>query len=280
MERAYLQLEFSTGKFFEYSKTEKPGFEKHEFTNKQNETKVSYRKYYDQGIFGVFKGVEIKEIEINNIKQKQINLCFEDADGKNYIPSLKIFNQDKNIDSYAASFISWLPGMQIGTAYKLSPYVKETGTRKSYNIWLNFARLEDRATDPDNLPERLSFEYDKGDGKGGYETVAGDIPKIEWKADDLDPTKKVMDFTKQRLFLWNTLNANLKGEIPSGGGGVTFNSKDPSATPAPTASTQPGTVQSPPTKTEAPSAVAPNGNFDSRVKSPTSNVEDDDDLPF
>jgi hypothetical protein len=73
MTKNYLQLEFSTGLFFKYSKNEEQGYEKHVST-KGN---TSYRKYYKEGITGVLESVSSYDIEntIKKVLQECWNQC-------------------------------------------------------------------------------------------------------------------------------------------------------------------------------------------------------------
>ena len=58
MNKVYLQLEFSTGKIFEYSKEAKEGYE--EYTSTKG--KVSYRKYH-RGVTGELDSVSIRDTQ-------------------------------------------------------------------------------------------------------------------------------------------------------------------------------------------------------------------------
>ena len=55
LSKNYLQLEFGSGHFFDYSKEEKDGYVKHVST-KGN---TSYRKYYKDGVEGTLDSVSI-----------------------------------------------------------------------------------------------------------------------------------------------------------------------------------------------------------------------------
>ena len=66
VKNVYLDLESSTGKFFEYSKAEKDGFVKHVGENPTTKVSVvSYRKYYVNGVFGNLIGFSHREIKIS-----------------------------------------------------------------------------------------------------------------------------------------------------------------------------------------------------------------------
>ena len=105
MTKNYLQLEFGSGLFFDYSKDEKQGYDKHTST-KGN---VSYRKYYKEGITGVLESVSIYEGKFGN----QISMNIKDGDNVYYVP-VDIADQKGNVDTYAESLICFLPQLVKG----------------------------------------------------------------------------------------------------------------------------------------------------------------------
>jgi hypothetical protein len=162
LSKNYLQLEFGSGKFFEYSKEEKDGYVKHTST-KGN---VSWRKYADEGVTGTLESVSIYDGKFG----QQISLNIREGEEIYYVP-IDIYDQSKQVDNtYAESLIKLLPQLEKGqnitiTGYNFkpddSPYsrigisVKVSGEKLKSNI--------------------INSYYNK---KG--ELVPGDIPAIIW----------------------------------------------------------------------------------------------------
>ena len=162
LSKNYLQLEFGSGKFFEYSKEEKDGYVKHTST-KGN---VSWRKYADEGVTGTLESVSIYDGKFG----QQISLNIREGEEIYYVP-IDIYDQSKQVDNtYAESLIKLLPQLEKGqnitiTGYNFkpddSPYsrigisVKVSGEKLKSNI--------------------INSYYNK---KG--ELVPGDIPPIIW----------------------------------------------------------------------------------------------------
>ena len=105
MTKNYLQLEFSTGLFFKYSKNEEQGYEKHVST-KGN---TSYRKYFKDGITGVLESASVYEGSFGN----QISLNVKNGNDVYYVP-VDIADQKGNVDTYAESLIKFLPQLEKG----------------------------------------------------------------------------------------------------------------------------------------------------------------------
>src|SRR5680860_449086 len=55
MRTQWLDLDFTTSQFYDYSKDEQEGYEKHT----TNTGKVSYIKYFNKGIFGILQSINI-----------------------------------------------------------------------------------------------------------------------------------------------------------------------------------------------------------------------------
>ena len=101
LSKNYLQLEFGSGHFFDYSKEEKDGYVKHTST-KGN---VSYRKYFKDGVSGILESVSI----YNGKFGQQISMNVKEGDEVYYLP-IDIYDQSKQVDNtYAESLIKLLP---------------------------------------------------------------------------------------------------------------------------------------------------------------------------
>lgn len=168
LSKNYLQIEFGSGRFFDYSATEKDGYEKH--TSSKNN--ISYRKYYKDGVTGVLESASIYEGKFGN----QISLNIKDGDNVYYVP-VDIADQRGNVDTYAESLIKLLPSLEKG----------QTVTVKGYNFTPDnekYAKIGISITVGGEKLKGLSNAYYK---EGNL--VEGDIPAVAWKVDALGKNK-------------------------------------------------------------------------------------------
>jgi len=164
----YLQLEFTTANFFEYSKEEKQGYDKHT-SSKGN---VSYRKYYKEGVSGVLESASIFEGKFGN----QLSLNIKDGDEVYYVP-VDIADQRGNVDTFAESLIKVLPKLNKG----------DKVTVKGYNFipeGYTYSKIGISVTANGEKVKGLTNAYFK-DGA----LVAGDVPAVAWKKDALGKNK-------------------------------------------------------------------------------------------
>lgn len=166
----YLQLEFGSGKFFEYSKEEKAGHEKHT-SSKGN---VSYRKYYNDGVEGVLDSASIYEGKFGN----QISLNIKNGEEVYYVP-VDINDQRGNIDTFAESLIKVLPSLNKGDNIAIRAYNFTPEGEKFAKIGISVK------VDGVKIKGLTNAYVDKGTGK----PVAGDIPALVWKKDALGKNK-------------------------------------------------------------------------------------------
>lgn len=170
MTKNYLQLEFGSGLFFDYSKDEKQGYEKHTST-KGN---VSYRKYYKDGITGILESVSIYEGKFGN----QISMNIKNGDDVFYVP-VDIADQKGNVDTYAESLIKFLPQLEKGMNISVRGYnFTPEGDRYS-KIGISFS------VDGVKIKSEMTNAYMNKEGV----LVAGDIPALVWKKDALGKNK-------------------------------------------------------------------------------------------
>jgi len=169
MTKNYLQLEFGSGLFFEYSKEEKQGFDKHTST-KGN---VSYRKYYKDGVTGVLESVSIYEGKFGN----QISMNIKNGDDVYYVP-VDIADQKGNVDTYAESLIKLLPQLNKGINILVRGYNFTPEGDKYSKIGISVS------VDGEKLKSKMTNAYYKG-----ADFVEGDIPAIVWKKDALGKNK-------------------------------------------------------------------------------------------
>ena len=170
MNKNYLQLEFSTGLFFKYSKNEEQGYEKHVST-KGN---TSYRKYYKEGITGVLESVSIYEGSFGN----QISMNIKNGNDVYYVP-VDIADQKGNVDTYAESLIKFLPQLEKGMNIAVRGYNFTPEGDKYAKIGISVS------VDGQKLKANMSNAYFNKEGV----LVPGDIPAVAWKKDALGKNK-------------------------------------------------------------------------------------------
>lgn len=170
MNKYYTQLEFTSGMFFQYSKDEAEGFEKHTST-KGN---VSYRKYHKDGISGILDSVSIREAKFGN----EISMTIKNGNDTYYVP-VGIADQKGNVDTYAESLIKFLPQLSKGDNLTVKGYNFIPEGDKYSKIGISISK------DGEKIKSTMTNAYI---GKDGIE-VKGDIPATIWKKDALGKNK-------------------------------------------------------------------------------------------
>ncbi len=170
MTKNYLQLEFGSGLFFDYSKEEKQGYDKHTST-KGN---VSYRKYYKDGVTGILESVSIYEGKFGN----QISMNIKDGDNVYYVP-IDIADQKGNVDTYAESLIKFLPQLNKGLNITVKGYNFTPEGDKYPKIGISIS------VDGVKIKSELTNSYVNKEGVA----VDGNIPALVWKKDALGKNK-------------------------------------------------------------------------------------------
>lgn len=170
MNKNYLQLEFASGDFFKYSKTEEQGYEKHVST-KGN---TSYRKYYKEGITGVLDSVSIYAGKFGN----SISMTIKNGEDIFYTP-VDVADQKGNVDSYAESLIKFLPQLEKGMNITVRGYnfIPEGDKYSKNGISIT--------VDGVKLKSTMTNSYINKEGT----KVDGDIPALVWKKDALGKNK-------------------------------------------------------------------------------------------
>jgi len=169
IEKNYLQLEFGSGQFFDYSKDEKEGYVKHT-SSKGN---ISYRKYSKDGVSGVLESVSIYEGKFGN----QISLNIKDGDNVYYVP-VDVADKKGNVDTYAESLIKVLPKLNKGDKITISGYNFTPEGDKYSKIGISVKVNGEKV-------KGLTNAYTDKEGK----SVEGDIPGLTWKKDALGKNK-------------------------------------------------------------------------------------------
>lgn len=240
LSKNYLQLEFGSGHFFDYSKEEKDGYVKHTST-KGN---VSYRKYYKDGVSGILESVSIYDGKFG----QQISITIKDGEEIYYLP-VDIYDQSNQVDNtYAESLIKLLPLLEKGQNVTISGYNFKPEDSKYPRIGISIK------VSGEKLKSEITNSYYK-DG----ELVPGDVPAIVWveKLGKKKPSAasieakdeyllSILEREEQRLTWKTNDNQNSSSEAP---------------------------------KEQAPKQEAAKSEPEAPAM-PPSNSDDDDDLPF
>lgn len=169
-ENVYLQLDFGSGNLYQYSKDGGEGFEKHTSST----GKESFRKYHKYGTEGTLSSVSVRDSAFG----KQLSIGFEEGIFINF----GLNDQKGNIDQYAEAVIKILPKVNKSDKLSVSPYKFRPEGEKYDKTGISFKVNNEKI-------KGLTNTYDDKNGK----EVAGDIPKVIWKIDKLDKTKKKPD---------------------------------------------------------------------------------------
>lgn len=166
--KKYLSLDYTKGQFFEYSKEEIPGYEKH--TGKEG--KVSYRNYFLKGVRGVFKGVKFEDGNFG----EQIRVGLED-NGVMYLLSMGTSNSNGYEDDFFIPLMQVLPGMKMGEIYLINPFRFTPKDSKYEKKGFSIKDVND-----ENVNRVVTQAYYKGQGADRV-LIAGDIPPLEFEQD-------------------------------------------------------------------------------------------------
>lgn len=162
LSKNYLQLEFGSGKFFDYSKEPKDGYDKH-MSTKGNE---SYRKYYNEGVTGVLDSVSIYDGKYG----QQISISLKDGDEVYYLP-VSIYDQKGQVDNtYAESLIKLLPLLEKGQNLTVQGYNFKPDDSPYSKIGFSLK------VSGEKLKSTITNSYYSKDGS----LVPGDVPPIVW----------------------------------------------------------------------------------------------------
>ena len=109
----YLQLDQGKGSFFEYSGSEKEGFE--EF--KSTKGNISYRKYYHRGVNGVLDSVNLFDGKFG----KQIQVAIK-AEDDTHMLQIDLYDQKDNVSNFAEELIKFVPLLNKGDSIEFNAY--------------------------------------------------------------------------------------------------------------------------------------------------------------
>lgn len=202
----YLELNGKEGRFFEYSKEPKEGFEKH--TKESGD--VSYRKTYEKGAIGKLKYINEKEDDFGKGKVKSAVLVVEDENNDNLYLKVPVMNSKGSLNEYFEDLATLLPNLKVGETYRVYPYSMDTTyTNKTGEVKPTTNRGFSISTyDVANDVKLVKIERAHKYGEGG------DIPDVIWTPEtDMGVTKNVKNDKEKRNFLYNSF---LKTVSPQG----------------------------------------------------------------
>lgn len=142
MNKHYLDIDYGNMCFYEYSADEKAGFEEH--TNTAG--KVSYRKLYKKGVYGVLQSVNIVDTKFKGKVLSFRMILGEDL----YLATFSLYDQRGNLDNRLIEpLIAMLPNMVKEQAYRIYPWALESDTpradgspRMRYGVSVKEANLD------------------------------------------------------------------------------------------------------------------------------------------
>lgn len=142
MNKHYLDLDYKNMCFYEYSGSPKEGFEEH--TNGAG--KVSYRKLYKKGVFGILQSVSVVKTDRGHILSFRM-LLNDDL----YLASFPLYDQKGTFDNrFIEPLIPMLANMRKEGAYRIFPWSMESTTstkkdgspRMMYGVSVKEANLD------------------------------------------------------------------------------------------------------------------------------------------
>lgn len=225
----YLQVGYSDGKMFEYSKEAKEGFVVHEV---DGEVK-GFRRYLDYGLTAIYKGVDLR---LDTPVGDQLVLKFQEGIDWVHV-QVNAYTQRDSFTDFAESIIRFLPegGLEVGQAYRVWPYVMENEAGYT-NRGFSF-RIGNK--DGDRLKPVL---YHQKAGESSDDPNA--IPALVWEERRGKNKPTPASVEAQTDFLYKVLT----DAIARTSGDGTTSGVEPQSTPAkePVATTFPTAADEPP----------------------------------
>lgn len=260
MNTNYLDLDFKTATFYQYSKIEKEDFKAHTADNGT----VSYRKTFPKGVYGVLQSVDLKETNFGY----KIALRLLNGD-EVYVCNIGLHSGNKQIDNrFAEPVICLLPNLVKGQAYRIFPYSLDKeleGTTKTfYGVSIKLADLDKEAVLDAVLP---AFRRRRKDEEVGPNQVPSLV--FEKKLTGNKPT--LASIGAREDFLEDLLSKSLVSLAYT-----------PNNAPAPAEKAAEATAprQSKLPSTGGTNAKAPKAPPTPKAPEPETLYTEDDDLPF
>lgn len=199
MAATYLQLEGKTGRIYQYSKTQKEGFDEHESSTGN----VTYRKYFNTGLYGILQNVSIRDSKIG--EQVQISV----KNGSEYINlQFPLYTQSGNIDNrYTESLIRFLPNLKKGQGYRFYPYAMEQEDSSYMKYGMSVITSPNPEAEEKGEKVEAFLQYNK---EGVGENV---IPNLVWKEIAGKKKPSAVSLESKDEFLYNHLKSAVDGHL-------------------------------------------------------------------
>jgi len=201
-----LDIDWKKGCFYQYSKTDQEGFEKHV----NSAGTESYRKYFNAGVYGTLQSVQIDDTPMG--KKLSVRLM----DGEDiFIARIPLYDQRSNIDNnFAEPLITLLPNMEKNQAYRIFPWIMEREEkgkngkpRKSYGVSVKVADLDQKKVlEGDKYKVEPKFSRRKKEEEFNSKIHIPDLV-FEEEFGSFKPTALSLDTRKK--FLVDLLNQSL-----------------------------------------------------------------------
>lgn len=208
MDKHYLDIDYGNMCFYEYSDKEKAGFEEH--TNAAG--KVSYRKLYRKGVYGILQSVSIVDTKFKGKVLSFRMLLGDDL----FLASFSLYDQRGNIDNrFVEPLIALLPNMKKEQAYRIFPWSMESDIPKAdgsprmvYGVSVKEANLDDLTVGEGNEGKVLpKFVRCKKDEKFD---ASKHIPQLEFKEKLGSWKPTAVSVEAKQDFLIDLLESSLK----------------------------------------------------------------------
>ena len=231
MSKIYLQLDYSNSQMYQYSKTNKEGFEKYESSTGN----VSYRKHYPKGVFGELLNVSVRDTDFG----QKLQISLKNANDFLHL-QFSLYDSKDNVDSqYAESIIRFLPNLKKGESYRFFPYKitaedqKAQDAKEGKDVSGKYYDNTGMSIKTANLETEEALE--KVEPAIPY-TGKGAIPKLEWKMNAAGKNKpSATSLEAKNEFLLKALMEAVDGHLAYKESGATQQESDKNDLPKPSA---------------------------------------------
>jgi len=262
MKTHWLDLDFGLTQFYEYSKDEQEGYAKHTTAS----GKISYRKYFNKGVFGILQSVNILETDFGQKLAVRVML-----DEDIYVMKFPLTSDKGLFDNrFGEPLICLLPNLAKNVAYRFFPYSME-GTPKEGQQPKTFYGVSVKIADLDTLEVSDKVGPAWVRGKRDEPVAANHIPALVFKtkAGKMLPTASSVEAKEDFLDALLTKEIERLGYVANSQESAPAPKAPAPAPKAPTDSAKSGV--NPAAKPIAPQAGVEDIDYDE---------VDDDDLPF
>ena len=232
----YLQVNYD-GSIFQYSKDPKEGYR--EFTNTKG--KVSYRKYFNQGIEGELLNIsKVNNERMNN--REELKVALKSGEDINILTFCVLNNDGTAVDEFTESLLLVLPKLQKGETYNINNwFMKKGDTVKGEVVKHNKKGITVKQGE-DKIKTDYTFEHIKERGTANETHVKGDVPMLKWKeiAGKNRPTAASKEVKLE--FLYNILTAQCDRLPYEAASNTTTSNTTPKQEPAQAAQTATASV--------------------------------------